>query len=173
MGSGREELINSTLDAYDWSQFQPGNRVVDVGGGVGHVGVAVAKRVKPGVEVIVQDRPSVVEQGRKIHGHIVKFEPHNFFDKEPIQGANVYYMRLILHDWSDSICRTILENIVPAMGKNSRILILDAMWKDDEYWVSGKDDKEIIDRWTAVRKDMALRTLHMTSKLGTTHGSHD
>lgn len=166
MGSGREELIHSTLDSYDWSQFKEGDRIVDVGGGVGHVGVAVAGRVKPGVQVIVQDRPSVVEQGRKIHGDIVKLEPHNFFDKQPIHGAEVYYMRLILHDWPDSICRTILENIVPAMGKNSRILVLDALWKDDEYWVTGKDDQEIIDRWTGVKRDMALRILHMTSKLG-------
>jgi len=166
MGSGREDLINSTLDSYDWSQFKPGDRIIDVGGGVGHVGVGVAKRVKPGVEVIVQDRPSVVEQGRKIHGHIVKLEPHNFFDREPIQGANVYYLRLILHDWPDSICRTILGNIIPAMGKHSRILIMDALWKDDEYWVNGKDDKEILERWTSVKRDMALRTLHMTSKLG-------
>src|SRR5436305_5618488 len=174
MGSGREELIHSTLDSYDWSQFKEGDRIVDVGGGVGHVGVAVARRVKSGVQVIVQDRPSVVEQGRKIHGHIVKLEPHNFFDKQPIQRAEVYYMRLILHDWPDSICRTILENILPAMGKNSRILVLDALWKDDEYWVTGKDDQEIIDRWTGVKRDMALRTLHMTSKLGISLGTvHD
>lgn len=166
MGSGREELMNSTLDAYDWSQFKPGDKIVDVGGGVGHVGVGVAKRVKPGVEVIVQDRPSVVEQGRKLHGHIVKLEPHNFFDKQPIRGAAVYYMRLILHDWPDAICRTILENIVPAMTKDSKLLILDALWKDDEYWVTGKDDEEIIGKWTGVKRDMALRTLHMTSKLG-------
>jgi len=43
---------------------------------------------------------------------------------------------------------------------------MDALWKDDEYWVNGKDDKEILERWTSVKRDMALRTLHMTSKLG-------
>jgi hypothetical protein len=56
MGGARTEIISETLDAYDWSGFKDGDVIVDVGGGIGHVGAAIAKRVKPGVKVIVQDR---------------------------------------------------------------------------------------------------------------------
>jgi hypothetical protein len=166
MGGARTEIISETLDAYDWSGFKEGDVIVDVGGGIGHVGAAIAKRVKPGVKVIVQDRRSVVEQGRTVHGHVVELQPHNFFDGQPFKGANVYYLRLILHDWPDDICRTILKNIVPAMNSDSKILIMDGVWKEDEYWVTGNNDKEIISNWKGIRQHNGFRTLHMMSKLG-------
>jgi hypothetical protein len=111
IGGARSSHIEKIIAAYKWTTFKEGDTIVDVGGGIGHVGAEVAKNVKPGVEVIVQDRLSVVEQGREIHGHIVNFQAHNFFDKQPVVGGNVHYLRLILHDWPDSICRTILGNI--------------------------------------------------------------
>jgi len=166
MGGAREEIIAATLDTYDWSVFNEGDVIVDVGGGVGHVGAAVSKRVKAGVKVVVQDRPSVVEQGKGIHGHLVEFQPHNFFDEQPIKGAKVYYLRLILHDWPDSVCRTILKNIIPAMESNSKLLILDGVWKDDDYWVNGTSDKEIIDSWDGMKPHSGTRMLHMMNKLG-------
>jgi hypothetical protein len=169
MGGARSAHIEKIIAGYDWTTFKEGDKIVDVGGGIGHVGVEVAKKVKPGVEVIVQDRPSVVEQGREIHGHIVSFQAHNFFDKQPVVGANVYYLRLILHDWPDSICRTILGNLVPVMNKNSKLLIMDAIWQDDEFWACGKDDKDMINGWSHDKQHMAVRTLHMMNKLGTSY----
>jgi hypothetical protein len=50
-----------TLSLYDWTRFKKGDKIVDIDGGVDHIGVAIAKLVEPGVEVIVQDLPSVVE----------------------------------------------------------------------------------------------------------------
>lgn len=39
-------------------------------------------------------------------------------------GARVYYLRNILHDWNDSLCRTILEHIRAAMDPSySKVLI--------------------------------------------------
>ena len=67
MGAARQELIGDTLDAYDWTLFQKGDKIVDVGGRIGHLGAAIAQWVIQGVEIIVQDRPSVIEQGKKIH----------------------------------------------------------------------------------------------------------
>lgn len=39
------------------------------------------------------------------------------------QGAKFYYLRHILHDWTDEDCVKILKNIVPAMGSESKIVI--------------------------------------------------
>ena len=167
MGGAREEIMEATLSPYDFSVFKEGDVIVDVGGGIGHMGAAVAKRVKPGVKIIVQDRPSVVEQGKRVHGHIVELQPHDFFEPQPIKGAKVYYLRLILHDWPDEVCRTILRNIIPAMNSESKLWIMDSVWQNDEFWVNGKNDKEIIDSYTAWRQHQGLRTLHMMSKLGT------
>ena len=39
-------------------------------------------------------------------------------------GARVYYLRNILHDWDDTLCRTILEHIRAAMDPSySKVLI--------------------------------------------------
>ena len=40
------------------------------------------------------------------------------------QGARVYHLRAILHDWPTSICRTILSHIADAMTPNYSILII-------------------------------------------------
>jgi demethylsterigmatocystin 6-O-methyltransferase len=53
----------------------------------------------------------------------IEFQAHDFFTAQPIREAKFYYLRHILHDWTDEDCVRILSNIVPAMGSESRILI--------------------------------------------------
>ncbi|KAL1962454.1 hypothetical protein VTN77DRAFT_9655 [Rasamsonia byssochlamydoides] len=50
---------------------------------------------------------------------------HNFFDQNPVEGADVYWLRYILHDWSDDYCVWILKALQPSMRENSRVLICD------------------------------------------------
>jgi len=50
---------------------------------------------------------------------------HDFFKPNPVHGADVYWLRGILHDWSDEYCVTILKGLRESMGPNSRILICD------------------------------------------------
>jgi demethylsterigmatocystin 6-O-methyltransferase len=38
-------------------------------------------------------------------------------------GAKFYYLRTVLHDYPDEKCIAILQNLIPAMDKDSRILI--------------------------------------------------
>lgn len=166
MGGASVEFLGAVIDLYDWSVFKPGDKIIDIGGGVGHIAAEVYKRVKPGVELIVQDRDSVVEQGKPIYGDIVTHQAHDFFDPQPVQGANVYYLRLILHDWPDAICQTILGHVVKAMNKDSRLLILDMVWKDDDYWAVGQDNETIIDNWSQGKRHEGIRTIHMMNKLG-------
>ena len=40
-------------------------------------------------------------------------------------GAKFYYLRNVLHDWPDDKCIAILRYLVPAMDRDSRILIDD------------------------------------------------
>jgi len=166
MGGARQERVTATIEAYDWKQFKEGDTIIDVGGGIGHIGVWISELVKPGVKIIIQDRPSVIEQGKAIHGHIVDLQPHNFFEPQPIKGATVYYLRLILHDWPDSICKTILGHIVEAMSGESKLLIFDSVWAGDAYWACGKDDEDMVTGWNQSKRHMNTRTVHMTTLLG-------
>ncbi|KAI9729020.1 MAG: hypothetical protein M1828_000105 [Chrysothrix sp. TS-e1954] len=85
--------------------------VVDVGGGIGRDMENLRQALNPKtLELIVQDLPNVVEQGRALHPEI-KFMGHDFFTKQPIQGAAAYFMHSVLHDWPDDKALEILYNL--------------------------------------------------------------
>lgn len=56
-------------------------------------------------------------------------QAHNFFTLQPVVGANVYLLRMILHDWADEESIQILRNLLPALVANpaSRLLIMDTV----------------------------------------------
>ncbi|RAK95942.1 S-adenosyl-L-methionine-dependent methyltransferase [Aspergillus ibericus CBS 121593] len=121
-----------TARSYDWASLGHG-LVVDMGGSTGHVSVALAE-VFPHLQFLVQDLPEVIADSvprfsertlpLAIHSRI-RFEGHSFFTPQRVQGASVYLLRHILHDWPDREAVLILRNIVPALGPESRILISD------------------------------------------------
>lgn len=47
---------------------------------------------------------------------------------EPVKGARVYFMRNVLHDWTDELVSKILGNVVGAMAKGySRLPIHESL----------------------------------------------
>ncbi|KAI0958974.1 hypothetical protein AcV7_004641 [Taiwanofungus camphoratus] len=106
---------------------------VDVGGGVGGMSIGLARKF-PKLRFVVQDLASVISQAEAVWlrelPEAIKLERtrlmvHDVFKEQPIKGAEVYWMRFILHDWADDECVIILSNLREAMGTNSRILIAD------------------------------------------------
>lgn len=97
---------------------------VDVGGGIGPQCVAFKKKLPHLVgRVVLQDLQQVVDQAIPAEG--VEKMVHNFRNEQPIKGARSYYMRNIMHDYPDSECVSILNNIKNAMNEDSIILIDD------------------------------------------------
>jgi 6-hydroxytryprostatin B O-methyltransferase len=101
-----------------------------MGGSAGHVSLTLAKK-HPNVRFVVQDLPTVkssfnahIPSGMKSH---ISFENHDFFTPQPIKNASIYLLKHIFHNWSDSKGAEILNQIVPAMGQGSRILIIEAI----------------------------------------------
>ncbi|PYI00143.1 S-adenosyl-L-methionine-dependent methyltransferase [Aspergillus ellipticus CBS 707.79] len=98
--------------------------LVDIGGSTGHDVSEFRRRWLdvPG-RLVLQDLPEVVATVKDLHESI---EPmaHDFFTEQPVQGARVYYMHSVLHEWPDDMCHKILSNLVPAMTPGySRALI--------------------------------------------------
>ncbi len=113
--------------------LQQGNRegrilAVDVGGGRGMAMLELRKNC-PNLkgEIFLQDRPYVLDEidDKDLPG-VLKI-PHDFFTPQPQQcyGAQVYYIRRVMHDWQDTDAALILKNIVPAMARDSKILVSD------------------------------------------------
>jgi 6-hydroxytryprostatin B O-methyltransferase len=47
------------------------------------------------------------------------------FKEQPINGADVYLLRTIIHDWPDEEAVSILRRVVAAMGPHSHLAIMD------------------------------------------------
>lgn len=85
---------------------------------------------------MVQDLPANAESGRKTAAESfpadiasrLTFQGHDFTKPQPVKGAEVYLLRMILHDWHDGEAVKILQSIIAAMEKTkSRLLIMDTV----------------------------------------------
>lgn len=112
---------------------------VDVGGNVGGDIKAVREHVARTAPAhkgryVLQDLESTITVAKTPANALpADVEPmvYDFFTPQPVQGARVYYMHMILHDWPDSACRDILKSQVPAMKKGySKLIINDVVIKD-------------------------------------------
>lgn len=119
-------LLQETITDPDERVF-----VVDVGGGLGHDLFALATTYpEPGLRFLLQDQSSVIEEGKTQRAtksveldSRIALGSHDFFSPQPIQGATIYYMHKIMHDWSDADCVRILAHLRDAMAPDSRIFI--------------------------------------------------
>lgn len=123
MNTGPGLEPNYVVDQSLWSSVKT---VVDVGGAHGNVSVALARRY-PSIHCIVQDQPEVISEGRKrLDPDLepqVTFMAHDFFADQPLRNVDVFYLRWILHDWSDKYAVRILRSLIPALTTRSRVLV--------------------------------------------------
>ncbi|KAF7335897.1 S-adenosyl-L-methionine-dependent methyltransferase [Mycena sanguinolenta] len=126
---------DAVLNAYDWGCLAPGSLVVDVGGGVGTASLILAAEF-PELKFLVQDLEKVIEQGEKVWNEQmptaissgqVTLQAHDFFTPQPQTGAAVYFMKHILHDWSDEYCVKILTQLSVAAAPASTLLLVECL----------------------------------------------
>ncbi|CAL5868711.1 uncharacterized protein PFLUO_LOCUS2938 [Penicillium psychrofluorescens] len=102
--------------------------VVDVGGGIGHIARALVEH-SPLVQCIIQDRSEVILQaGKTLPAQLqnrIRFQAHDFFQEQPIHGADVYLLRHVLHDWSNKYARKILQALIPALKPGAKVVLND------------------------------------------------
>jgi ubiquinone/menaquinone biosynthesis C-methylase UbiE len=132
--SGGRFAVHHLIKSYDWAAFDhDGGVVVDVGGGHGSISLALA-RATTHLRFIVQDLPVVAAQGAKSVPTELKdrvsFVAHDFFAPQPVQGAAIYFMRTVLHNWSDAYASRILAALLPALREGSRIVVYEYLPPD-------------------------------------------
>jgi hypothetical protein len=102
---------------------------VDVGGANGAL-VQAFMRANPGLRGIVLDRPNVVPGAvlaAEKAGLADRFTGHpgDFFQEVP--AADLYLLKLILHDWDDESCRTLLRNCRAAARPGARMVVVETV----------------------------------------------
>jgi SAM-dependent methyltransferase len=112
----------AVLEAYDFKSFQ---KIVDVGGGHGHL-VSAILAANPKLTGVLYDNPSVVENARipKEVASRLDIEGGDFFQSVPA-GADAYIMKYIVHDWDDERAKRLLSNCRKAIAKNGTLLVVD------------------------------------------------
>ncbi|KAK1215011.1 hypothetical protein PQX77_022396 [Marasmius sp. AFHP31] len=127
----------SVADNFPWATMPQGTTLCDVGSGVGNVPLAVAK-AHPHISIVLQDLPEPLEQAKILWSNElpevldterVRFIPVDFLQQAPVAGQDVYYMKNVIHNWSDSEAITILRNVANVMKTQSRLLIHELILK--------------------------------------------
>ena len=122
LNQGSNEAI---AEAYD---FGPFSRVVDVGGGHGQLLSAILTR-HPHLSGVLFDLPSGVQMARSgAVGSLprTEFVAGSFFETVP-QGADVYMLKKVIHDWNDKQAAVILRNCRDAMTPHGKVLIAETI----------------------------------------------
>lgn len=81
---------------------------------------------------VIANSPNLSNAQPKAIRNRIKTFPHNFFQPQPIRNANVYLMRMVLHNHTDAESVEILSHLVPALksSPSARLLIMDTVLPD-------------------------------------------
>ncbi|TQV97281.1 O-methyltransferase family protein [Cordyceps javanica] len=125
--------LEATLEtSFDWEALGK-STVVDVGGSGGHDSFYLAEKF-PELKIIVEDLPEVEPAFNKHRPEALKdrvtFVAHDFFEPQTVQ-ADVFLLKLILHDWPDEECVKILRGFIPALRPGARVFLLDYVGRQD------------------------------------------
>ncbi|RHZ46421.1 uncharacterized protein CDV56_104500 [Aspergillus thermomutatus] len=123
---------------YPFASLSHGAVVVDVGGGRGHHCRRLMRQFRH-IQFIVQDHEDAVKNLSPIDEagdeHRISWQGHNFFDPQPVKGADVYLLNSVLMDHHDKCraCKIILRNIANAMVPgHSTCLVSDGIEPENE-----------------------------------------
>ena len=118
-----------TVEGYHWKSAK--GTIVDIGGSTGETAIALARAYPDLPPIIVEDLVRNVEKGQASLPEGFKdrvfFTAHDFFEPHPesVISAQLFVLRLVLHDYSDKYARRILRNILPALKNGATLVVID------------------------------------------------
>ena len=127
----KSNSLNSLRGVLENCDFKGVEKVVDIGGGFGHLAVALLEKY-PTLRAAVMDVPDLIalaqERSQANDGAIanrLEYIAGDMFDSVP--PADVYIMKHIIHDWEDEKCIQLLENCRRSMEGDGRVICVDSV----------------------------------------------
>lgn len=138
MGNYARQFHAAAVETYDFSTTR---RLVDVGGGQGHLLMDILFRWSQ-LSAVLFDQPRVIEEAKVVlaDGGVadrVELASGDFFQSVP-PGADAYLLSMILHDWEDGQAVTILRNIRQAMDPAGKAIVIDVVVPEGDTPHPGK-----------------------------------
>ena len=121
----RPSRIADVIASYDFGRHR---RIVDVGGGEGHLLRAVVASAE-GVKGVLFDQPAVVERAHGTDERLA-FAGGDLFTT-PLPAGDLFILHEVLHDWDDAHCAELLGAVRRAMPSGSRLLIIEVELAED------------------------------------------
>jgi acetylserotonin N-methyltransferase len=121
----------AVVDAFDLSRF---HRLVDLGGGTGHLAIAACQRY-PQMHAVVFDLPRVTAIAREnidrcgLADRVTTHDGDFFADELP--HADLYAVGRILHDWDDEKSAILLRAIYRWLPPGGGLLIAEKLLNED------------------------------------------
>jgi hypothetical protein len=117
--------IAAVMEAYDFSQAK---RIIDIGGGNGGMLSAILFRYPQLSGELFDLAPAIAEANSGRGGALPRctLTVGDFFEKVP-PGADIYLLKLVLHDWEDENAIHILKNCHQVMRPDDQLLIIEGL----------------------------------------------
>ena len=118
--------VDALVAAYDFSRVKT---IADIGGGHGRL-LSAMLQAHPHLQGTLFDLPQVLEGAPRILREQgvdarARLEGGSFFEKIPVE-ADVFFLKHIIHDWSDEESVRILSNVRAQMRQTSRVVLIES-----------------------------------------------
>ena len=123
MGNLSALVAQDVARLYDASPFKT---IVDVGGSQGVLLRGLLAQ-NPSARGIVFDLPEVIANA--VADDRVELASGSFFERVP-EGADLYLLKSILHDWPDDKCAQILASVQKASRPGAKLLVIEMILPD-------------------------------------------
>ncbi len=127
----KSNSLNSLRGVLENCDFKGVEKVVDIGGGFGHLAVALLEKY-PTLQAAVIDVPDLIALARERSqandsaiANRLEYVAGDMFDSVP--PADVYIMKHIIHDWEDEKCIQLLENCRCSMKGDGPVICVDSV----------------------------------------------
>ncbi len=127
----KSNSVASQIGVVGMVDFSASKKLVDVGGGFGHLAVALLEKY-PALHAAVIDMPALIPIARlrfpvkdPAVASRIEYIGGDMFESVP--PADTYVMKHIIHDWEDEKCVRLLENCRRSMVGDGRVIAVDAI----------------------------------------------
>lgn len=127
----KSNSLNSLRGVLEHCNLSGIKKIVDVGGGFGHLILALLKKY-PDLRGMVLEVPDLVPLAKeRLSGEAadvcsrIEFVGGDMFEKVP--PAEAYIMKHIIHDWDDDRCVRLLKNCRAGMVGTGRVICVDVV----------------------------------------------